>query len=67
MGFGNGLCVDKSIYSKYEPYLKEEVKRIKEEENKLKEDPSMYYSVWETALKKMIYLLLEIIIECYNF
>ena len=54
MGFGNGLSIDKSIYKEYEPYLLNEVKRIKEERNETEESPSMYYPAWKPAVENML-------------
>ena len=54
MGFGNGLSVDKSIYREYEPYLLDEVKKIKNKRNEKEESPSMYYPAWKTAVENML-------------
>ncbi len=54
MGFGNGLSIDKSIYDKYEPYLLEEVNKIKEESNEDEIAPSMYFQAWPMAYIRMI-------------
>ena len=54
MGFGNGLSVDKSIYREYEPYLLDEVKKIKNKRNEKEESPSMYYPAWKPAVENML-------------
>ena len=54
MGFGNGLSVDKSIYRKYEPYLLDEVKKIKNKHNEKEESPSVYYPAWKPAVENML-------------
>ena len=54
MGFGNGLSVDKSIYREYEPYLLDEVKKIKNNRNEKEESPSMYYPAWKPAVENML-------------
>lgn len=54
MGFGNGLCVDKTIYQKYDVYLLDEVNKIKDKNKEEKEKPYMYYSSWEMALETML-------------
>ena len=54
MGFGNGLAVDKSIYNEYEPFLLEEVEKVKIEMNETEVKPNMYYTSWGKALKKMV-------------
>ena len=57
MGFGNGLCVDKSVYDEYHPYLLEQVKK---HETYSEEDGKDYniclnYPSWIPALEKMLY------------
>ena len=55
MGFGNGLCVDKSIYKKYYSYLMDEIKKsgtVIDDNGEY--DPSLNYSLWYRALTKMI-------------
>ena len=54
MGFGNGLSDDKSIYREYEPYLLDEVKKIKNKRNEKEESPSMYYPAWKPAVENML-------------
>ena len=55
MGFGNGLCVDKSIYKEYYPYLINEIKKKEPTIDENKEyDPSINYTVWDIALTKML-------------
>ena len=54
MGFGNGLCVDNSIYSEYKPYLDTLVKKYLDEHNN---DDSLKYAalcnLWENAFINM--------------
>ena len=55
MGFGNGLCVDNSIYNDYEPYLSklvEEYLSDKEEKESLKY--VVIFNVWENAFINMV-------------
>lgn len=54
MGFGNGLSVDKSIYREYEPYLLDEVKKIKNKHNEKEGSSSMYYPAWKPAVENML-------------
>lgn len=54
MGFGNGLSVDKSIYEEFEPYLLEEVRKVKEKTSEIEENSSMYYLAWKPAIEKML-------------
>lgn len=54
MGFGNGLCVDKTIYQEYEPYLLDEVERMKEKNKEAEVKSYMYYSSWKVALEIML-------------
>ena len=56
MGFGNGLSVDNSIYSEFEPYLN---KLVEKELEKYQDDKESYrysaiYTNWEIALNNMI-------------
>lgn len=55
MGFGNGLCVDKSIYKKYYQYLINEIKKAGVNIDKNgKYDSCLNFSLWKHALIKMI-------------
>ena len=56
MGFGNGLCVDNSIYSDFEPYLNKFVNDYLSNNKEVSEDNEYIaiYSVWEKALAEMI-------------
>ncbi|MBR1413663.1 MAG: hypothetical protein IJ574_03230 [Bacilli bacterium] len=55
MGFGNGLCVDKTIFDKYYRYLIEEVKKVTKEIDKDNNyDFCLNYSCWEQALINML-------------
>ena len=56
MGFGNGLCVDNSIYNEYEPYLSELVEMYLENHKESGEDLkyAAVYNVWQKAALKMI-------------
>ncbi len=57
MGFGNGLCVDHSIYREYEPYLKKKVEEYLEnceEEKRAELQYAAIFNVWEDALAEMI-------------
>ena len=53
MGFGNGLSVDKTIYQKFEPYMMNEVNKIKNKKNE-EEQPYMFYSTWKTAVENLL-------------
>ena len=55
MGFGNGLCVDNSIYGKYKPYLEEVLeKNLQQYDDKEGMKYAVIFSVWEEALSNMI-------------
>jgi hypothetical protein len=57
MGFGNGLCVDKTIYNEFEPYLNSRIDEyLKDSSPKEKEDLkyAATYNVWENAVINMI-------------
>ncbi len=56
MGFGNGLCVDHSIYQDYEPYLKKKVEEYLEGSSEGEKESLKYaaiYNVWIQALIEM--------------
>lgn len=55
MGFGNGLCIDKSIFGEYLPYLQKEVKKNGWDTpiNIIDTNPGVAGS-WEKALENMI-------------
>jgi hypothetical protein len=56
MGFGNGLCVDKSIYNEYVPYLNNLVKKYLDD--KIGDKESLKYAavfnVWGDAIVDMV-------------
>lgn len=55
MGFGNGLCVDKRIYEKYNSYLMDEIKKSGDVIDENGEyDYSLNFRLWDKALIKMI-------------
>ena len=57
MGFGNGLCIDNSIYNEYEPYLNklvEEYLANKSDEEKESLRYGAIYNLWINALIDMI-------------
>lgn len=57
MGFGNGLCVDTSIYREFEPYLNDLVDMFlldKNDEDKKSQKYAAIYNVWEKAFINMI-------------
>jgi len=57
MGFGNGLSVDNSIYSEFEPYLKALVEEHLEGKSKEERESLTYaaiYSVWKQAFIEMV-------------
>ena len=57
MGFGNGLCVDNSIYDEFEPYLDKLVEDYLSEEDEEKKESFKYsaiFNIWKDALKDMI-------------
>ena len=50
MGFGNGLCVDNSIYNEFKPYLDEEVEEyLQDKENKESLKYAAIFNTWEEA------------------
>ena len=56
MGFGNGLCVDKTLYNEFEPYfnnLVDEYLKDKKEEDKESLRFAARYIVWKEALTQM--------------
>lgn len=57
MGFGNGLSIDNSIYSVFEPYLndlvEEYLEKMKEEEKESLRYVAVY-NTWKEALIKMV-------------
>lgn len=57
MGFGNGLCVDNSIYDDFEPYLNKLVKEYLEKRNDDDKESLKYaaiFDVWEKAFIDMV-------------
>ncbi len=56
MGFGNGLCIDNSIYDEYKPYLDEEVNKYLDacSEDKEAFQYAAIFNTWDEALIKMI-------------
>ncbi len=50
MGFGNGLCIDKSIYNQYKPYLD----KIVEKEDKESMNYSIIFNSWQEAFLNML-------------
>ena len=48
MGFGNGLCIDKKIYKRFNPYLLAEAEKNPEYQIESKRN-SIYYSCWKEA------------------
>ena len=55
MGFGNGLCIDNSIYNEYEPYLNEEVEKyLENSEDKESLKYAAVYNVWKKAFINMV-------------
>lgn len=56
MGFGNGLCVDKTIYDKYYLYLLVEVKHHEMYSKEEGEDynPCLNFPCWESTMEKMV-------------
>ena len=53
-GYGFGIAIDKSIYKEFEPYLTEEVEKIRIKFNKDKIEPAMYSPAWRSAVEKML-------------
>ena len=56
MGFGNGLCIDNSIYNEYEPYLNkliEEYLENKSEEEKVGLMYAATFNLWDDAFINM--------------
>ena len=55
MGFGNGLCIDNTIYSEFKPYLDEKVKAYLDSHDG---DKSLEYAAifdtWESALEEYL-------------
>ncbi len=55
MGFGNGLCVDNSIYNEYKPYLDREVEEyLEKEKDKEALKYAAIYNTWEDAFISMM-------------
>lgn len=57
MGFGNGLCIDNSIYDDFKPYLDKKVKAYLESYHLEDRDSLKYgaiFNVWDKALLEMI-------------
>ena len=57
MGFGNGLCVDYSIYDEFEPYLKRQIESYLENKKEEEKESLKYaatFNVWKKAAKQMI-------------
>jgi len=57
MGFGNGLSIDNSIYSEFEPYLNDLVRKSLEGRNNKEKESLKYaiiYNVWEKAFLNMV-------------
>ena len=56
MGFGNGLCVDSSIWPEFEPYLKKEVEEYLKDSS-VEEKKSLQYAAafnsWERAFLEL--------------
>ncbi len=58
MGFGNGLCVDKSVYEEYYTYLMNEIKNSGYDIDENGEyDFSLNFRLWDKALIKMIKMI----------
>ena len=56
MGFGNGLCVDNSIYSEFEPYLNNSLEKYLEGKNEEERESLLYaaiFNVWKQAVVEM--------------
>ena len=56
MGFGNGLSIDNSIYSEFEPYLNYLVQEKLKERNSKEQEPLKYatiFNTWEAAFINM--------------
>ena len=57
MGFGNGLCVDHSIYSEFEPYLNDLVEKYLKKRTDMDKESLKYaaiFDVWEDAFINMV-------------
>ena len=57
MGFGNGLCVDKTIYNEFEPYLNSRIDEYLKDSSPEEKEGLKYaetYNVWEKAVINMI-------------
>lgn len=55
LGFGNTLCIDKSIYNEFAKYLKEEIEIFKKNPNhKNYEIMGIIYNVWLDAFLKLL-------------
>ncbi len=57
MGFGNGLSIDNSIYSEYEPYLNSQVEKYLENSNEEDKESLKYaaiFNVWPDAFMDMV-------------
>ena len=53
MGYGNGLCIDNSIYEEYKPYLDESIKSYLEkypEEERQKLKNAAVFNEWKNAI-----------------
>ena len=55
MGFGNGLCVDNSIYSEFEPYLNKLVEEyLSDKEDKESLKYAAVFNTWKDAFISMV-------------
>jgi hypothetical protein len=52
MGFGNGLCVDKSLYDIFKLELEHQI-RLKKELHEYSDEYSTIYNSWEEVVEKM--------------
>ena len=58
MGFGNGLCIDHSIYHEFRPYLDRFVEKYLENKNAEEKESLQYAAIfnsWEDAFINMVY------------
>ena len=56
MGFGNGLCIDNSIYNEYEPYLNKLIEEYLENKSEEEKEGLMYaatFNLWDDAFINM--------------
>ncbi len=56
MGFGNGLCIDNSIYGEFEPYLNKKIDEYLKDSLEEEKDNLMYaaiFNVWKNAIINM--------------